>query len=361
MASIHTSSGPSGSSAISGSCRAAPARRSSGWSRKRLRRGSPSRPMRRFFLLLLFAALAHDAAAQYPSRPIRLLAGFPPGGGPDIVARLLAPKLSEALGQPVVVENRVGSTGTIAGEAVAKSPPDGHTLLLGHDGLFVINPHLYKEMPIDPSKDLAPVASLVSNGFFLAINPSVPAKNFTEFIEYARRADPPLQYGSGGNGSQHHLTMERLKTRAGFKAVHVPYKGGAPATTATVAGEVSAMMSGTSTAGQIRAGRLRAIAYTGPQRSRVLPEVPAIAEFYPDFVMVQWYGLFVPAGTPDHVIARLRAETNKILLLPDLREKLANAGGVEPWITTPEEFAAQVRSEYATYGKLVKEVGAKID
>jgi len=143
----------------------------------------------------------------------------------------------------VVVENRVGGTGTLAGEAVAKSSPDGHTLLVGHDGLFVINPHLYKEMAIDPLKDLAPVASLVSNGFFLAINPSVPAQNFTEFIEYARRADPPLQYGSGGNGSQHHLTMERLKVRAGINMVHVPYKGGAPATTATVAGEVAAMMS----------------------------------------------------------------------------------------------------------------------
>jgi len=227
--------------------------------------------------------------------------------------------------------------------------------------LFVINPHLYKQMPIDPFKDLAPVTSLVSNGFFLAINPSVPANNFTEFIEYARRADPPLQYGSGGNGSQHHLTMERLKARAGFQAVHVPYKGGAPATTATVAGEVAAMMSGTSTAGQIRAGRLRALAFTGPQRSRVLPDVPTVAEFYPDFVMVQWYGLFAPAGTPGAVVARLRAETNKVLVLPDVREKLSNAGGVEPWITTPEEFAAEMRSEFSTYAKLVREVGAKLD
>src|SRR2546428_10130079 len=180
--------------------------------------------MRRSFFPLLFAALAalslHDALAQYPSRPIRLLAGFPPGGGPDIVARLLAPKLGEALGQPVVVENRVGGTGTIAGEAVAKSPPDGHTLLVGHDGLFVINPHLYTEMPIDPLKDLAPVTSLVSNGFFLAINPSVPAQNFTEFIEYARRANPPLQYGSGGNGRRRPLTMPRRHTLAATNTIH---------------------------------------------------------------------------------------------------------------------------------------------
>jgi tripartite-type tricarboxylate transporter receptor subunit TctC len=216
-------------------------------------------------------------------------------------------------------------------------------------------------MPFAPLKDLAPVASLVSNGFFLAVNPSVPAQTFPEFIEYARRANPPLQYASGGNGSQHHLTMERLKARAGISMVHIPYKGGAPATTATVAGEVAVMMSGTSTAPQIRAGRLRALAFTGPRRSAVLPDVPAIAEFYPDFVMVQWYGLFAPAGTAEPVLARLRAEVNAVLVLPEVRERLRNAGGVEPWITAPEEFAAEIRGEYAKYQKLVKEVGAKVD
>lgn len=302
-----------------------------------------------------------DAAAQYPTRPIRLLVPIAPGGGPDIVARLLAGKLSDALGQPVVVENRAGSNGNIAGDIVAKSSPDGYTLLLGMDSLVAVNPHLYAKMPFDPQKDLAPIASLVSNGFFLAVNPSVPAQTFPEFIEYARRANPPIQYASGGNGSQHHLTMERLKARAGINMVHIPYKSGAPATTATVAGEVAAMMSGTSTAGQIRAGRLRALAFTGPQRSQVLPDVPAIAEFYPDFVMVQWYGLFAPAGTQEPVLARLRTEVNVALVLPDVREKLRNAGGVEPWITTPEEFAAELRSEYAKYAKLVKDVGAKID
>jgi len=305
--------------------------------------------------------IAGGAAAQYPARPIHLVVPFPPGGGPDLVGRILAPKLSEALGQPVVVENRIGSNGNIAGEAVAKSPADGYTLLVGNDSLFVINAHMYKQMPFDPLKDLAPVASLVSNGFFLAVNPAVPAKTFPEFIEYARKADPPIQYASGGNGSQHHLTMERLKVRAGFMAVHVPYKGGAPATTAAVAGEVPVMMSGSSTAPQIRSGRLRALAFTGPQRSRALPDVPTVAEFYPDFVMVQWYGLFAPAGTPEAVLARLRAETNKALALPDVRERLSNAGGVEPWITTPEEFAGQIRAEYATYGQLVKQVGARVD
>jgi tripartite-type tricarboxylate transporter receptor subunit TctC len=317
--------------------------------------------MHRFLSGIFVALLAHSAAAQYPSRAIHLVVPFPPGGGPDLVGRILAPKLSEALGQPVVVENRVGSNGNIAGELVAKAPADGYTLLVGNDSLFVINPHLYKQVPFDPLKDLAPVTSLVSNGFFLAVNPSVPARTLPEFVEYARKANPPIQYASGGNGSQHHLTMERLKARAGFKAVHVPYKGGAPATTATVAGEVQAMMSGTSTAAQIKAGRLRALAFTGPQRSRALPDVPTVAEFYPDFVMVQWYGLFAPAGTPEPVLARLREETDKVLVLPDVKERLANAGGIEPWITTPAEFSAEMRSEFATYGKLVKQVGAKID
>jgi len=312
-------------------------------------------------VVALAALLSHGAAAQYPTKPIRLLVPFPPGGGPDIVGRILAPKLSDALGQTVVVENRVGGNGNVAGEAVARSPADGHTLLLGNDSLFVINPHLYAKMPFDPLKDLAPVSSLVSNGFFMAVNPSVPAQTFLEFIEVARRANPPLHYASGGNGSQHHLTMERLKVRAGISMIHIPYKGGAPATTATVAGEVAVMMSGTSTAPQIKAGRLRALAFTGPQRSRILPEVPAIAEFYPDFVMVQWYGLFAPAGTPEAVLTRLRAEVDKALVLTDVKERLSNAGGVEPWITTPAEFAAEIRGEYAKYAKLVKDVGAKVD
>ena len=304
---------------------------------------------------------AGGSLAQYPNKPVRMLVGIAPGGGPDIVGRLIAAKLGEALGQPFVVENRAGSNGNIAADVVAKAPADGYTLLLGQDSIIVINPHLYSRMPFDPLKDFAPVASLVSNGFFLAVNPSVPAQTFPEFIEYARRANPPLQYASGGNGSQHHLTMERLKARAGINMVHVPYKSGAPATTATVAGEVAAMMSGTSTAGQIRAGRLRALAFTGPQRSPVLPDVPAIAEFYPDFTMIQWYGLFAPAGTPEPVLARLRVEVNKSLALPDVKEKLRNAGGVEPWITSPEEFAAEIHSEYAKFAKLVKDVGAKID
>src|SRR5882672_4476616 len=253
----------------------------------------------------LCLGMAAAIAQQFPSKPVRLLVAFPPGGGPDLVARLLAAKLTETLGRQFIVENRVGANGNLAGDLTVKATPDGHTLLVGQDSLLTINPHLYDKMPFDPLRDLVPVASLVSNGFVLAVNPSLPATTLPEFVEYVRRASPPLQYASGGNGSQHHLTMERLKARAGFRMVHVPYKGGAPATTATVAGEVQAMMSGTSTAPQIRAGRLRALAVTSLRRSTVLPEVPTIADFYPGFEMTQWYGLFAPAGTPEAVLARL--------------------------------------------------------
>ncbi len=305
--------------------------------------------------------MAAAAAQPYPTKPVRLLVAFPPGGGPDIVARLLAAKLTDALGQQVVVDNRIGANGNIAGEALVKSTADGYTLLVGQDSLLTINPHLYRKMPFDPLRDFAPVASLVSNGFVLAVNPAVPAATLPEFVEYARRTSPPLQYASGGNGSQHHFTMERLKARAGFQAVHVPYKGGAPATTATVSGEVMAMMSGTSTAPQIRAGRLRALAVTSLSRSTVLPEVPTIAEFYPGFEMIQWYGLFAPVGVPQPLIARLRAEVNKALAAPDMKEKLKNAGGIEAWIGTPGEFVKVIRDENAKYAKLVQELGIKLD
>ena len=313
-------------------------------------------------LAALAAALAATlAAAQYPSKPVRLLVPIPPGGGPDLVGRLIASRLGDALGQPVLVENRIGGNGNVAGEAVAHAPPDGHTLLLGMDSLLAINPHVYAKMPFDPLQDLLPVASLVQNGFFLVVNPQVPAHTLAEFIEHARRANPPLHYASGGNGSQHHLTMERLKARAGIPLIHVPYKGGAPATTATVAGDVIAMMSGTSTAPQIRAGKLRVLAYTGARRSGVLPEVPTIAESYPEFEMTQWYGLFAPPSTPEAVLARLRAEVNRILAQPDLRERLLGAGGIEAWITSPADFARAIRGDHAKYARLVREVGVRID
>jgi len=307
---------------------------------------------------LVFACAA---AAQYPSRPIRIVTSTAPGGAPDIVARVIGEKLAAGLGQPVVTEYRAGSNGNIAAELVARSAPDGHTLLLGADSLFVINPHLYSRMPIDPQRDLAPVASLVSNMFVLSVTPSLPVRTFPEFIEYARKADPPLAYASGGNGSQHQFMMEALKQRAGITLIHVPYKGGASATTATVAGEVAAMFAGTSTAPQIKAGRLRALAVTGAKRAEIFPDLPTIGEFYPGYEMTIWLGLFAPAGTPGSVIARLHEEVAKALALPDVKEKLANAGGLQAFPTSAEEFAALIRTDYEKFGKLVRDIGVKID
>ncbi|HXZ55516.1 MAG TPA: tripartite tricarboxylate transporter substrate binding protein [Burkholderiales bacterium] len=312
---------------------------------------------------LIFAVLASfHAGAQYPVRPIRLIVPIPPGGAPDISARVVGQRLSEMVGQPVVVENRPGSNGNIAMDLLAKAPPDGYTLALLADSMITINPHLYgRRMQLDTLKDLAPVASVVSNSWVLSVNPTVPVRNFQEFIDYARRANPPLAYASGGNGSIHQMAMEMLKQRAGIHLTHVPYKGGAPATTATVSGEVAAMFSGTSSAGQIKAGHLRALAVTGRERSKVFPDLPTIAEFYPGYEVTIWLGLFTAAGTPGAVVAQLHGEVNKALADPEVKRKLNAAGGLEPYISTPSEFADLIRRDYDKYGKIVKEVGIKVD
>jgi len=314
----------------------------------------------RFLAALLFALAAGTAWAQ-TSRAIRIIVPIPAGGAPDIAARVVGQKLSELLGQPVAVENHAGSNGNIAGDMVAKAQADGYTLLLGQDSLITINPHLYARMPFDTLKDLVPVATVAANQFVLSINPSLPVKTFPEFIEYARRAQPPLAYASGGNGSQHHLSMEMLKARAGIDLLHVPFKGGTPATTATVAGDTQAMFSGTSTSAQIKAGKLRALAVTGAKRSAEFPDLPTIGEFYPGYEVTIWLALFAPAGTPDAVVERLRAAVAKALASSDVKEKLNAAGGLEPFATSPEEFAALIRSDYDKYGKIVKAVGIKVD
>jgi len=316
-------------------------------------------------LLALAAGLscaAPDAPAQaYPSRPIKILVPIPPGGAPDISARVVGQKLSEQMGQPVIVENRPAANGNVAMEQVAKSEPDGYTLAVLADSNVTVNPHLYKNMPLDTMKDLAPIASLVLNQWVLSVNPKLPVKNFQEFIEYAKKADPPLLYASGGNGSQHQLAMEMLKQRAGINLVHVPFKGGSPATTATVAGETAAMFSGTSSAGQIRAGKLRALAVTGPKRSSLFPELPTIGEFYPGYEVVIWLGLFGPAGLPQPVVARLHQEVNKALADRDVGGRLAKAGGMTPNPLTPEQFAQMIRRDYEKYGKLVRDIGIKVE
>ncbi len=299
--------------------------------------------------------------AQYPARPIHLIVPIPPGGAPDIAARVLGQKLSEQMGEPVVVENRVGSNGNIAIELVARAVPDGYTLGLVADSQIAINPHLYSKLSFDTLRDLTPVSSVASNQFVLAINPSLPVNSFPEFIEYARKANPPLSYASGGNGSQHHLTMEMLKVRTGIDLVHVPYRGGAPATTAAVAGEVAAMWAGSSNAAQIKAGRLRALAVSGSKRSAQYPELPTIGEFYPGFENSIWLGVFAPAGLPEPVLERLRTEIRRALDSADVKQRLNSSGGLDPYVLSPGEFAALIRRDYEKYAKVVKDLGVKVD
>jgi tripartite-type tricarboxylate transporter receptor subunit TctC len=310
-----------------------------------------------FLAALLFSALA---AAQYPARAITIIVPIPPGGAPDIAARLIGQKLSENVGQPVVIENKAGANGNIANELVAKSAPDGYTLGLLADSQITVNPHLYK-MPIDTLRDLAPVATVAANQFVLTVNPSLPVRTFPEFIEYAKKANPALAYASGGNGSQHHLTMEMLKQRAGINLLHVPFKGGAPAAAATVAGDTVAVWSGSSNAAQIKAGRLRPLAVSGAQRSAQYPELPTIGEFYPGFESSIWLGLFGPANIAEPVLSRLRAEIRKVLESPDIKQKMNAAGGLDPYLTTPEQFAALIRRDYEKYAKVVKDTGIKLD
>ena len=320
-----------------------------------------SRHMKRIVSVALAALFAAPALAQYPARPVRMIVSIPPGGAPDIAARVLGQKLSESIGQQVVVDNRPGSNGNIAAEIVAKSAPDGHTLGLFADSLITINPHVYAKMPVDTLKDLAPLASVAANQFVLSVNPALPVRTFKEFVEHARKANPPLAYASGGNGSQHEMCMEMLKQRAGINLIHVPFKGGTPATIATVGGETMAMFSGSSSAPQIKAGKLRGLAVSGKRRSAAFPELPTIGEFYPGYEVTIWLGLFAPASTPPAVLDRLRAEVGKAMAQPDLKEKLMVAGGLDAFATTPGEFAALIRRDYDKYGRVVRQVGVKVD
>ena len=317
--------------------------------------------LQRFAAALPLVLFAAGALAQYPVRPIRLLVPNPPGGATDTIARVIAPGLGDALGQPVVVENRPGSNGNLSSELAAKSAPDGYTLLLGQDSQIVISPHLYAKLPVDTLKDLAPVATLVTTQMVLAVNPALPVKNLQEFIALAKRARPPLAYASIGNGSQHHLTMEMLKARAGIELVHVPYKGGGPATMALLAGEVPVMFGGNSVTAHIKAGRLRGLAVAGKKRSAAFPDLPTLSEFFPGLEVTAWLGIFAPAGLPAPVMSRLHGEINRLLSSGALRDKVLGVGGLEPFVSTPEEFSALIRAEYAKYGEVVKATGVKID
>jgi tripartite-type tricarboxylate transporter receptor subunit TctC len=313
-------------------------------------------------VVALTGAIPSSVSAQsYPTRPIRLLVSYPPCGAADLVARAVGAPLSARLGQPVVVENRPGSNGNLAGELAAGASPDGHTLLLGPSALFGINPHLYAKMSIDPLKDLLPVASVVSNALLLAANPKLSPRSFRDFIDFARRTKPAPFYASIGNGSEHHLAMEMLKQAAGIELSHVPYKGGGPAALGVMSGDVAAMFGGGSVASLIQSGELRGLAVSGRKRSSALPDLPSISEFYPDYEVTLWQGLFAPVGTRPEIVARLRTELNAVLAQSDVMDKLAAAGSGDPYISTQAEFAARIRADYDKYGKVIAAIGLKVE
>ena len=306
---------------------------------------------------VLRAALAQD----YPSRPIRLLVGYPPGGATDIIARICAQGLSERLGKPVVVENRAGSGGNLAGEAAARAAPDGYTLLHGADNMLTINPHVYAKMSYDPLKELVPIASLASNQLVLAVHPSMPVQNLREFVELARRSKPPLLYASIGNGSVHHLAMEMLKQHVGIDLTHVPYRGGGPAAIALLAGEIAAMFGGGSIVPTVQSGGFRGLASTGTVRNPATPELPTIAEIYPGYEALIWHGLFAPTGVPQPILERLRTEIASVMAQPAFGQRLLNTGSGEPYVGTAEAFAARIRSDYDKFGTIIRSIGIKLD
>jgi len=294
-------------------------------------------------------------AQSYPNKPIHIFVPFAAGGAVDALARIVSPKLGDSLGQPIVVENRPGAGGNLAADLVAKSAPDGYTLLLTTNG-HAISPALYRKLPFDAVKDFAPVTQLLATTLILVANPKFPAANTRELIALAKAKPGALNYGSTGVGNPLHLTMELLKISAGVDIVPVAYKGDAPLSTALMAGEVEVAVVPLATSVQnIKAGRIKALAVTGARRLASLPEVPTVAETgIPGFDSTSWQGLFAPAGTPREFVERLQRETAKALNAPEVRERLTGLGG-EIVASTPEEFAAKFRADLAMFARIIRE------
>jgi len=302
--------------------------------------------------LLLQSGFA--ASQGYPSGPLRLIVPFPPGGGTDTVARSLAQKLNEAWNQPVVVENRGGANGTIGAAIAAKAAPDGQTMLMVPSG-FAANPSIYKKLPFDAIRDFAPVTQLATNPSILVVHPSLPPKNVKELIAFLKAHPGEIDYASSGNGSPPQLMTELFKLMTGTRMTHIPYKGGGPATIAAVSGEVPVyILSPLQAAPHLKSGRLRALGVTSAKRDPAFPNIPTIAEAgVPGYAMTNWYGLFVPAGTPKSSVNKLNAEMVRILRLPEIRNRLA-AEAYTVVGDTPEEFAAFLKEEIAKGARIVK-------
>jgi tripartite-type tricarboxylate transporter receptor subunit TctC len=318
--------------------------------------------MRVFAFSALLAASAAAFAQTYPSKPIRLIVPFPPGGSADILARAIGQKAGEGLGQPFVVENRPGAGTAIGADALAKSAPDGYSVMIGTVSSHAINPALNPKLPYDPLKDFTPVSLVATIPFAMIVHPSVPTKNVQEFIALAKAKPGSLNYSSAGNGTSNHLAGELLKSMARVDIVHVPYKGSAPALNDLIAGQVSLMFDLVLTAApHVKSGAVRGLAVTGAQRSSALPELPTVAESgVPGYEVSAWFGIFAPAGLAQPVVQRLNAEFVKGLQQPDLRQRLASQGA-EPLTSTPDEFGNYLRSEIAKWAKVVKDSGMKVD
>jgi len=314
---------------------------------------------------LLFAVLSVAAPVsgqQYPVRPVRMLIGFPPGGGTDIVGRIVAQKLSENLGQPVVPENRGGATGMVAAELAARAAPDGYTIMMAHISAMSILPWLYPKMAYDTAKDFAPITLAAIGPNLLVVHPSLPVKNTKELIALAKARPGQLHYASPGSGSVQHLSGELFKLQAKVDMVHVPYKGSGQSIVDLIAGHVQLNFDAVPVViGHARQGRLRALAVTSEKRSALLPDIPTVSEAgVPGFDMGTWWGLVAPAAVNKDVVAKLYAESIKVLKQPDVRDRLANVGA-EPGGNTPEQFGAFIRSESVKYARIVKDANIKID
>jgi tripartite-type tricarboxylate transporter receptor subunit TctC len=325
-------------------------------------------PGRSFFALPVIAALlfcgvvfAQGAAENYPARPVRIVIGLAPGGGTDLQARLFAQKLSENLGRPFVVENRTGAGGTIAYAQIAKSPPDGYTLL-GVTSGYTITPAVYSNLPYDPVKDFAPISLVAQAPFLFLTHPSLPVRSVKDLLALARTRPAMLDCGTAGHGSSTHMAFELFRTMAGVNITHIPYKGTGPALIDVMAGQVHMLFGNVlSTLTHVKSGRLRALAVTTAKRSRVLPDLPTVSESgVPGYENSTWFGLLAPAGTPAAVLNKLNAELVKTSRSPDIVERLAPDGG-EPVGSTPEQFSRHLALEITRWRKVVKDAGMKVE
>jgi len=308
-------------------------------------------------VMCALAAPWFAGAQSWPSKPVKIVCPFPAGGATDVVSRLLAQKLTEAWGQSVIVENRTGAGGNIGADVVAKSPPDGYTLLMTSGSIVTVNPHMYKSLPYDPAKDLVPITNVASGPQVIAVGAAVPAKDLREFIAYAKANPKQVNMGSAGIGTQTHLAAESFALAAGIDLTHVPYKGESLALTDLMGGQIQLVTPNLGAAiSLIQQGKVKALGVTSPQRNPQLPDVPAVSEVIPGFENAGWFGLMAPTGTPREVIERVQRDSAKILLSEEFRGKLAQQGMV-PVANTPAEFAAAIRDESTRWARVVKERG----